>query len=70
MTAAAPLPVHMARYAMDQLDQAQRLALALEIVNRTTDYRCRFHLVRLELLARETAMQLGRADFIKRESTR
>ena len=70
MIAASPLPVHMARYAMDQLDQAQRLSLALEIVNGTTDYTCRFHLVRLELLARETATQLGRADFIQKESTR
>jgi hypothetical protein len=56
----------MARDAAARMTEEQRLALAIEIANAASLPRSRFHLLRLERVARDTAAQMAQADMVQR----
>ena len=65
-----PLPldgVEVAREALGQLSEAQRIALAIEIIIGVSDPASIFHLVRLERTAFTAAQDLTRVQFVNEE---
>ena len=57
----------VAREAIGQLTEAQRLALAIEIIIGVSDPASIFHLVRLERTAFTAAQDLTRVQFVNEE---
>ncbi|MBM2295045.1 hypothetical protein JQX09_24300 [Sulfitobacter pseudonitzschiae] len=64
----AQQPADVARAALVQLSEAQRLALAIEIVNGAVQTSSVFHLIRLERTAATVVDQLSRSKFIEEET--
>ena len=59
--------VEVAREALGQLTEAQRLALAIEITIGASEPASTFHLVRLERTAATAAQDLTRVQFVNEE---
>ena len=65
-----PLDTAAARSALQMLSEAQRLALAMEVINQAADPASCLQLARIETLARVTAQQIARADHVNWETRR
>lgn len=63
-------PADAVRGALGQLSEAQRLALAIEIVNGAVETSSVFHLIRLERTAATAVEQLTRSKFMDEETKR